>query len=92
MASFLLFLSPGAHSNTRASFTNKACVFSESDRSEAVGMTRDVLLIRVCELDNVPLMLSIQNALLGDREYVWCKQYIILFKNISEVDVHCSKK
>ena len=44
---FLFFIDgqPRAHYNTQTSFTNKAFVFSESTRSEAVGKTRDVLLI-----------------------------------------------
>ena len=31
-----IYVYPGAHSNTQTSFKNKAFVFSESDRSEAV--------------------------------------------------------
>jgi hypothetical protein len=38
---------PGTQSKTQTSFTNEALVFSDSARSEAVGMTRDVLLISV---------------------------------------------
>ena len=44
---FFIYGKPGAHSNTQTSFTNKAFVFSETARSEAVGMASDVLLISV---------------------------------------------
>ena len=47
---------PVAHSNSQTSFTNEVCVFSESARSEAVGMTRDVLLI------SFSVLLSIENV------------------------------
>ena len=42
---FFLFMDSQGHTKTETSFTNEAFVFSESTRSEAVGMTRDVLLI-----------------------------------------------
>uniref|UniRef100_A0A4W5JNS7 Ig-like domain-containing protein n=1 Tax=Hucho hucho TaxID=62062 RepID=A0A4W5JNS7_9TELE len=38
---YYFFGQPGAHSNTQTSFTKEVSMFSESTRSEAVGMTRD---------------------------------------------------
>ena len=72
-----------AHSNTRTSNTNKAFVFSESAISEAVEMTRDFLFY-VCELDKCPVLLSIQivRVLLGVRENVRSRKYIIIFMNV----------
>jgi hypothetical protein len=42
---FLFLKCTDSHGHTQTSFTNEACVFSGSIRSEAVGMSRVVVLL-----------------------------------------------
>jgi hypothetical protein len=62
-------------------------VFSESPRSEAVGMTRDVVLISVgirpfsCPVKHSKCKVYFWVS--GKMEYgVWSKMYIICFRNV----------